>query len=218
MTDQIGCLVEASPCSIGYAGLTAVQNNPGISSVKLNKQTPEILCIQGGTNTLGQPVDGFTYPLSRKLYLSTTIGFQNVTNEELQLTGCETNLAQASGTVANVLTTGPADVSNFGFIHIGAAAGGQPYCEDFNENMLCQAQFPADNVDSCATSPANLTFPPPSSRTLCGDGIKDPYEDCDCGTAAPSIVHAAQGAANIADCAGTVNGGAICTTTCRHVL
>jgi hypothetical protein len=181
MTDQIGCLVTASPCSLGYAGRQALTTNANAAAIKINKQSPALLCIQGH----------FLYPLARKLYLSSVPGFSNVTGPELALTGCETDLAQASlGTPAGVVTNA---IAAAGFVQIGAFVNnGEPFCEDFNEQMLCGA---SSNVDSCLTNTPNLNqFP--DFETVCGDGQVDSYEDCD---------------------QGTRNGPppALCSTTCR---
>jgi hypothetical protein len=166
MTDQIGCLVSASPCSIGYAGRQALTSNLNAQPMKINKQTPALLCIQGN----------FLYPLSRKLYLDTLTGFANVTGQELALAGCETDLAQPGplNTPAGIVTTA---VAGAGFVQIGAFVNnGEPFCEDFNEVMLCGA---ASNNDACLI-PNSLNFP--AYETVCGDGQVDAYEDCDNGT------------------------------------
>jgi hypothetical protein len=166
MTSQIGCLVSASPCSIGYAGRQALTSNANAAPIKINKQSPALLCVQGH----------FLYPLSRKLYLSTVPGFANVTGQELALVGCETDLAQPSlGIPAGIVT---AAVASSGFIQIGPFVNaGEPFCEDFNELALCGA---ATNNIACDTAPLldNWT----TFETVCGDGIVDSYEDCDNGT------------------------------------
>jgi hypothetical protein len=216
MTDQIGCLVNASPCSIGYAGRGAVVRNPAVDALKIDRQNPSQLCIQGSST-----VPGFAYPLSRKLYLNTLVGFSAVTGNELQLAGCETDLAQPSApqgaTPAGLVTTNAATMMpTFGFVNVGAAGGNEPYCEDFDENMLCSPDavspaFPT-NTNACATPPPSIgAFP--GLNTVCGNGIQEAYEDCDCGTAQMA---ATAPASNVALCNGTVNGGPICSTTCRR--
>ncbi|MBV9948777.1 MAG: hypothetical protein JOZ69_18155 [Myxococcales bacterium] len=196
MTDQIGCLVEASPCSLGYAGRGATNNvaqnnNTNTAAIKVFAQSPLDLCIQ----------DNFRYPLSRKLYLNSLAGLQtaNVNGEELQFTGCETDLAQPNlptPTPAGLMTnsgSATGGVQHFGFIPLpnGVALpdggtltvnNGEPYCEDFNEVALCGAAGP--NSNACATAPANNLDPSTFNfNTTCGDGVVQAYEDCDNGAA-----------------------------------
>jgi hypothetical protein len=220
MTDQIGCLVEASPCSIGYAGRgaanNAVNDNLSTNAIKINKQDPIELCITG--NDAG--ITGFTYPLARKLYLNTIRGFANISGPELQLAGCETDLAQSAppftvATPPGLMTdAGATSAPTFGFINIpGYVNGGEPYCEDFNENMLCSVTTFPVNTNACATAPTNFSAFP-AFNTVCGDGIQDPFEDCDCGT---TTSPASSPATNVANCGATFNGGTVCTTTCRSV-
>jgi hypothetical protein len=213
MTDQIGCLVNASPCSLGYAGRGATDHNPNTDAVKINKQNPIATCITGD----GVNIPGFTYPLSRKLYLDTVPGFASVTTNEQSLVGCETNLAQAvAGTTpalqaasnAGIVSTA---IVNAGFIQVPSFYnGGNPYCEDYNENMLCGA---ATNSASCPTAvPAPYSAFPTSNSTTCGNGIQEAFEDCDCGTAQVAV---SAPKANVTACGTTVNGGTVCSTTCR---
>jgi hypothetical protein len=54
----------------------------------------------------------------------------------------------------------------------------------------------------------------PTFNTVCGNGIQEAFEDCDCGTPATP---ASAPALNVAACGGTINGGTVCTTTCRNV-
>ena len=203
MTDQIGCLVQASPCSIGFAGRGTLDTNANTGAIKVFGQSPETACIQ----------NNFTYPLSRKLYLSSVPGFANVTTvDEVALAGCETDLAQA-GTPAGLVTTNPTtDLNQFGFINIAPTYnGGKPYCEDFNENMLCPTFAAIANTNSCPTAsplPNGLNFPT-TNATVCGNAVKDQYEECDCGT---TLVPPTDPI-----CAGIINGGAggSCSNTCR---
>jgi hypothetical protein len=208
MSDQMGCLVEASPCSFGYDGRGATANfaqndNVAMQPINLNKQSPDILCIQGNPGA-SPPIAGFTYPLSRKIYLGTVQGFANVTGDELQLTGCETDLAQtgATATPGGLMTTNAASaITKFGFIDIAPTVhGGEPYCEDFNEQVVCGQ---GSNVNGCpSTVPANFSNFPTFSTT-CGDGHVDPYEDCDPGAPLPAADPTC------------VGGAGTCSATCR---
>jgi hypothetical protein len=207
MTDQIGCLVEASPCSLGYAGRSATDTNPATDAVKINGQNPLDTCIQGST---ALNVPGFKYPLARKLYLNTLVGFQGVSGQELNLAGCETDLAQPSlGNASGGFISNHALASSVFANHFIDVPGG-PYCEDFNENMLCPAFATTPNAIACATPKPNFdNFPSSASSTTCGDTHIDKFEDCDCGTTLlPSTDP---------KCLGSVNGGAYCTVTCRFV-
>ena len=183
MTNQIGCLVAASPCSLGYAGRGALSVNPNTGPIKINKMSPDLICVQGH----------FLYPLSRKLYLSTVTGFAAVTGQELQLSGCETDLAQPSlGTPAGLVTSA---VASAGFIQLPSFVNlGEPFCEDFNEQVMCGTSAP--NNDSCANNIPTTFDNFPDFEAVCGDGQVDSYEDCD---------------------QGTLNGPppAVCSTTCR---
>jgi hypothetical protein len=167
-SDQIGCLVTASPCSLGVAGRQALVTNANAAAIKINRQSPLSICLEGR----------FSYPLARKLYLNSVLGFAALTGEELQLAGCMTDLAQPSHvppTPDGLLTT---NLVAAGFIHIPALVnGGRPFCEDFNEATLCGAPT---NVDACGQPKANFDHFP-AFETVCGDGRVDAFEDCDNG-------------------------------------
>jgi cysteine-rich repeat protein len=170
VSDQIGCLVSASPCSLGYGGLRMLTANPSAAPVKINKQSPSALCIQAH----------FLYPLARKVYLNSVPGFAAVGGEELQLAGCMTDLAQTSHNPATPPGLVAANVAVSGLIPIPPFVnGGAPFCEDFDEMTLCGA---ANNVDSCRGPTPNFdSFP--GFETTCGNGLIEPYEDCDDSTA-----------------------------------
>lgn len=82
-TDQIGCLVEANPCSIGYAGREAAD---GVLNVAFEVQgvRPTADAISNLVNGSGQPV----YPLARALWVNSVNGFSSVTGNELSLLKC----------------------------------------------------------------------------------------------------------------------------------
>jgi hypothetical protein len=172
MTSQVGCLVAASPCSIGYAGRTALTQNPNTVALKLDKINPDLLCVQGN----------FIYPLSRKMYLNSILGLDRVGNgvpgdQEAQLVGCETDLAQPSlGIPAGLVSSAAVSA---GLLPLPSFVnGGEPYCEDFNESLICG--FGNANVDACQKAPPYLdAFP--TFDTVCGNGQLDAYEDCDNG-------------------------------------
>jgi cysteine-rich repeat protein len=56
--------------------------------------------------------------------------------------------------------------------------GGNPFCEDYNEQMLCGS---ASNTNACPTmQAAGLGV---GYQTTCGNGIVEQFEDCDLGAA-----------------------------------
>jgi cysteine-rich repeat protein len=147
-TSQIGCLVSMSPCSIGYAGRGAADDNPGTGALKVNKLHPTVACIEQST-----------YPLSRKLYVNTFQGFEDadLATQELELVKCF-----ADRTKIDSISTAR------GFVPlptVGAKLppGGGPYCEDFNETQCTGAPV---NNDACANNPAGV----PVAKTICGNG------------------------------------------------
>ncbi len=177
-TDQIGCLVQADECSLGFAGNSA--ENIVATGYPSNCKTADALLVNGVAPTDTNIQNNFFYPLSRKLYLNSMIGFNNVWGGELELAKCE-----AAPSMAGFLTT-------IGFTPIGAPGGSGTYMEDYNEQMLCGA---AQNTPGCTPTAVGLAAN--TLVTTCGNGIQEPYEDCDLGA--------------------TVNGtaGAACTATCR---
>jgi hypothetical protein len=71
-------------------------------------------------------------------------------------------------------------VASAGFIQLPSFVNqGEPFCEDFDEQMLCGGSTP--NNDTCINNlPTNFkNFP--SFESVCGDGQVDAYEDCDDG-------------------------------------
>jgi hypothetical protein len=191
-TDQIGCLVAASPCSIGYAGKEAASPsiNPNTVGLLANGIGPSPACISN-----------FSYPLSRKLYLNSIIGFPNINGAEALLAACENTPAtiNAALTGRNFLAL----PNNGGGLETPNA--GSPFCEDFNEQMLCAGQSGQANVNACANNSGSAF---PTAMTTCGNAIVEAFEDCDQGTAGTS--NALNG--------GNGSAGNLCSTTCRFNL
>jgi hypothetical protein len=84
-SEQIGCLVSADPCSIGYAGLSAV-TAPLNKALSLRTPSTSPLAEVGPTQAsilerLGTcPGVGMRYPLARALYINAAKGLANLTN------------------------------------------------------------------------------------------------------------------------------------------
>ncbi|HWA75231.1 MAG TPA: hypothetical protein VG937_23000 [Polyangiaceae bacterium] len=147
-TRQIGCLVQASPCSIGFAGREASENvnlhaTEGSQSgfgLALNQVTPDASCILGGT-----------YPLSRILYFNSTKGFETLAtsgDQELELARCYSGKGTGASTL-NTVAAQNALVAANGFIGIN------PFCKDFQEELssVCATPIPP-GVNACANNGA----------------------------------------------------------------
>jgi len=138
-TDQIGCLVHASTCSIGYAGNSAADGTNTIA-LKVNDVDPNNLCVQCFLDNTLCPSP---YPLSRKLYLNSLNGYETVTGDQLKLSKCFSD--GTAGGIANGL----------GFIPLpktdAAKTIAKPFCEDFNEQSTCAA---GSNANACTGNDA----------------------------------------------------------------
>ena len=146
-TSQIGCLSDADPCSIGYAGRESAKSYPGLGTPAVPQTAPlKALAINGtppftpasinadpdtALKNLLQPTGTSpVYGLARRLYFNTIYGFSN-------LKGGENELAQCYGNNAIV---GPA-ISSHGFV----AIPGGVQCLDYPEEGASTAT-PAPNV------------------------------------------------------------------------
>jgi hypothetical protein len=200
MTDQIACLTQADPCSIGFAA------DYGKSVV--GADALEISQIYPTAATIEQPF----YPAWGKLYFNSSNGFDaidgtrtftdkaGVTDNgeaELALGQFESN----TNSITALLTT----FNFFTLANSPNGGGATPYCEDYNENMLCNSVTFPTNVNACnnnliglmssnpASNPAVVnaagSSPIPgdpssvaansSTSTVCGNGKLERYEDCD---------------------------------------
>jgi hypothetical protein len=185
-TDQIGCLVQLNPCSMGYAGGGAITNNQGATDAEKTIAAPVNGVAVSNASVQALIVGGTTYPIARKLYVNSLKGFETLLNSdnttapgkdaELDLATCMANLpfstAATYGTAVNV-------ASPFGFVPLPSPTTGgnaKALCEDFN-NGSCSG---AVNTDGCQGNPAGL----PSSSCTNGyrDGIETAVDTCPTGT------------------------------------
>jgi hypothetical protein len=100
-TRQIGCMVAASACSIGFAGV-----DPSIAVVDPNGDgtlSAHAVSLQGqsSSNALGYP----GYPFKRDLFLNTLKGFENVTGTELALAQCFSGNGGLTTPLNHLITT-----------------------------------------------------------------------------------------------------------------
>jgi hypothetical protein len=226
MTDQIGCLTQADPCSIGYAGdgakewfshLGACAANGGTNCpTQANSDSIRIAQIYPTTTTVQKLGQAGEYQLGRKLYFNSLAGFSNVRDTAQSGSGTATigdgtattelTLAKFESTPSlmnTILTTNDFFTLGPQAAQFNAAdAGDTQFCEDFNEQTICGA---SSNHNGCtananAVIPGNSVVPAgtglPSEGTVCGNGVIEAYEECD--PSAPAVQPA---------------GG--CSTTCR---
>ncbi len=212
-TDQIGCLVQADPCSVGFAGdngkTWGARANPVVASNNAALRIQEVASTQ-------TTIQNGAYFGWRKIYLNSSGGFDQVASiaagdaavsAELSLAQYESN----SSSILSLLTSTPGGF--FGFGPSAPNGPDTPFCEDYNEQMLCDAGI--TNGNSCTNNNGIAVVVPAGQNaanyapipgndggntTTCGNGTKERFEDCDLGA--------------------TLNGqpGQPCTATCRFVF
>jgi hypothetical protein len=165
------------------------------------------------------------YQFSRKIYFSTLVGFANIAStgsdpsaaDELTLAKFEANPSLFNP----ILVTG--QEFTLGAQLPGTPAGGTDpqFCEDFNEQTICNNTTTAPaNVNGCTGAAESAAGLPVGVSTVCGDGVRGPYEECDNGSAASPVTGTTAnpngaGAGKGNNNSDTAAGG--CSLTCRCV-
>jgi hypothetical protein len=169
-TSQIACLTANDPCAIGYAGRGTLSNGFNTAAIRINQQAPTDDCVQ---RLLSSPTTA--YPLARRLFLSSIVGFQNLfvagadggntgkgNVNELALAQCMSNPA-----MMRTIITGHDFVPNGAGPTTGPDGGtvrsDQAVCYDFNENGTGQCAT-GSNSDACV---GNDTVPVVSNCPNC---------------------------------------------------
>ena len=246
MTDQIACLSQADPCSIGYAGDggKGFATNPndvngaagppgGIDSMRVAQIYPKASSVQ----LLGQAGE---YQIARKLYFNSLAGFTAVSvggvpvagdTDEFLLAKFESSGTTLAGQTTNInaVLQGQNEFT-LGLQFAGSTGVDPQFCEDFNEQIYCANVIPATTVNQngCLTNPAGVpggaagiagsnpgtvgANQVAGTSTVCGDGIRQAYEECDNGTLATPANSHATGNSN----SDTTPGG--CSVTCRCIF
>ncbi len=166
-TDQIGCLVGANPCSIGFAGENA--NNQEVATVADGTTTATPRTVFGSSLNGIEPakdcVLANSYPFSRFLWISTMLGYRatgGVSGDELELSKCYSGNGLNNGLTIQQM------VRNEGFQDIPVG------CRSFNESdALCGDGGP---TNSCANNPNGV-----ASGLAIGETCAAPA-DCATGT------------------------------------
>jgi hypothetical protein len=190
--DQIGCLVQADPRSIGFGGATSwegadplaatdgsARTAPNTAGVRVNQLGAGAACTPAAP---GSP----SYPLWNKVYVSSIAGFAAAPTAEIELAEWESEATNVNAILARY------GVFSLPF----SPTNNAPFCEDFNEKLVCGA---ANNTQNACNTNVGLTSvfgtipADPSSNpalatvsTVCGNGVIEPYEDCDPSVALPA--------------------------------
>ncbi|MGH7439678.1 MAG: hypothetical protein ACRENE_28650, partial [Polyangiaceae bacterium] len=205
--DQLGCLAQADPCSVAYAGdkgkSWGSRQSPAVASgndaLRVNTIYPTSSTVQSGA-----------YDLWRKLYYNSSAGFDQA--------GLRNTDFLAIGQFEANETSITALLASYGFFPLGHSPNGganRPFCEDFNEQMIatvngdtggcssatanlnaCAFNVNAEQPDANAAIPSatlSETAPIPAetvggtdpdastTSTVCGNGRQEAFEDCDHG-------------------------------------
>jgi hypothetical protein len=166
-TEQLGCLAQANPCSVAYAGHGAANwgahNLNGSGMVPSNNQPLRVSQILPTTASVQTGV----YPLWRKIYFNSSPGFDYVAAlatdggpgstyaAEMGLANYEANTTSITGIL-----------SQFDFFSLGANSPNgtdTPFCEDFNEEMLNCTGHGA-NQNACAYNVGLPQFVPAAAN------------------------------------------------------
>jgi hypothetical protein len=122
------------------------------------------------------------------VYFASLVGFANIAPttgdpqvfDELTLAKFEADPTKINSILtANGFFTLGAQAAN-----VTGGAANTPFCEDFDEQTVCNptpttpSTLPA-NQNGCVGNPSGI----PRASTVCGDGTRQAYEECDNGTA-----------------------------------
>lgn len=130
---QLGCLVQASPCSVGVAKLPA-KNASGATNLKVADIRPsdENVRCTAALRQAGQCAQ--VYPLKESLYLSNVIGNAELTSAEAALNACLSN----RGLVDPILV-------NNGFLPFSSSPGDSA-AQGYQDNV-CLGNTPSPQAD-----------------------------------------------------------------------
>lgn len=164
-TESIGCIAGNVACSLGFAGREATDNplsNPVAVAAPVGNVPPTVANIQALIN----PTLGTAYPLARKLYFNSVLGFDRIRDEVNTPSANDAEQEQLIRCIEQQPAPHQAALNAAGFIPVpalpaGAAVAGRVVefrtgggtspglvCEDVNEQTLCGA--PSDSPNCVA--------------------------------------------------------------------
>jgi hypothetical protein len=195
------CLQSQGQATIGNCGPASASGGAataaGSDSIRIAQVYPNATTV---TNLGAQALE---YAISRKLYFVTAGGFPFLATTPVS-GAADQNLAgelALAEFVSNATSINPilASAGLFALANQGDAGWNNPFCEDFDEQTVCGA---ASNRNACPDN-SNGSIPPPSFDggspipsfgSICGNGIQEPFEECDNGAANGSTGNACSSA------------------------
>jgi len=135
---QVGCLVEADQCSLGFSSSNALDQQLQTTSTLESSFAVSI----NGTAANGTCAGNFTYPISRKVYLNTLYRFDQVNGQELELAKCFSGTGMTSAGFNSLLHNG-------GLVPLATG----PVCQDFSQEN-CSLGLPPS--DACLFNPPGI--------------------------------------------------------------
>lgn len=164
-TDQLGCLVQASPCSVAFGPRGIYRSNPQALPLALDGLLPTDANLRALRSS---PPPANLYPLAHGAYFNTLTGFQNLTGNDDTLAECfsERDFADIVASYAG-LTTISSNTSE-----------PVPLVEfDTQQCTACSAVTHCVSNDGCC--PAGCTVANDNNCAICGDGVVSNSEECD---------------------------------------
>ncbi len=191
MTDQIGCLGQADPCSIGYAGDGGKSWNAPRGSAGAAPRPPaasgidavNVFAVYPQVSDRSAPRRGQRVPalaqavlrLSRRLL----DGHERRAHARQVRRPARPRAFEEHPDQQRLLRARHSVRRG----HRRRRCLNTTFCEDFDEQVVCNptattaSTLPA-NVNGCATNPSGI----PTAHTICGNGTRESYEECDDGT------------------------------------
>jgi hypothetical protein len=189
-TSQIGCLVDADKCSVGYAGRKAANDFPDtpgagtrsvLKALTVNGEAPYTNPSESSDEDLGlknllKP-SGTTpfYGLARRLYFTTIYGFDHLQGGEAEMAACygnNTNVSSAITTEGFVAV--PDGIQCLDYPETGTTGSPLPNIQGTGSVALSGCASTGTENNACTLHPLSGT-----GVQLCGNGIIESPETCD---------------------------------------